>query len=1818
MPSRRGHFCTTLSFCCIRSSSAVLYGLADCSCLYNKGREPWLNIMSDDSFSPMDIDDDLGLGPSSSSSSSSPRRRKSRKRRQAQKGRRTQRSKRARVSLPAAVDAGTSASSRFQPQGRKRSRVDAIMRGIFPTEEAAVLYDRYVDMGTRLLARRDDAFAFTPPRLVTPGEYVPGASGSTTSPAQSLSVAINRVVDETDNVSRPTKRVRSGSEEVDDEDEYHVGASRENPATVPIKYREQGISLTGVTDANRCVLYGTHLVDATGHGWMTYFDQTCRHLRTERERCQRAMRSVSMAEFILDPNTHQVDTPGDLRFRAVQEQLDSFGVVRSPDQRTFHDAMFNATLPLIYGDSWEECSAAVMRLRKIIKVEQEALILAPRRWGKTWAVGMFVASLLLHVPGIKVAVFSPTGRQSGFLKDIILDFVCRARTGRRRIVRDKNEELYVAQHPLPAGKGQHSALAKEWASSPLTSKVHFLPGTVVGTFLRVCARYFVEGVTTEIGHLCRDTPLNLCVGIAPCWSSLYCQARRMRVLCVVSFLFLLLQVSQALLCGNGVGPSMDTEGGCRCTWPYTCDATECEVGGVRCMITYPKADTSIDSNRTVTQHICSGHGFFSRYYGRCMCDFGWETTNNGVSGTQTKHGFYECNIRSTEQGANGPSYPWSTGAVTFSEDAQCDCSMRWTRYAHRTVLYDSSLIRMWGVHVDVLNASSVAVAEQIARQLCYLHYDCLATTIASTSLSEYLYTVKFWAHGTGSIVWTSRLGNSVSTTAYRINRYAWSQSGSTAGCDATTTVDRSHLASTQLALYHATNTGSPTSSTGQNWQHAHFYEYFHRHPELITPYSTCYRAQPATGSQCQYPLCPPLRVGVDVAVTGSHEPCSGNGYCGVPLSHAPVLSRTDQSARVVCTCDVGFSFYTNGDPAYENACQVSNIGQCRDGLPCADASCCNDRGTCELAIDKYESDVSVHCDCGLGIRFHEWTGKFCDTSVCNLALSPSSSCVSTVHGACVQSPNKQDYHCACTYTKESSSAYASSVRVWNATLNTEAVYDEDDANCDATLSASQRFMCYEPLSSTATEPKQGSFECNKRGHCVQVDCTGFDTPETCRSLPQACTWTFTNATFGTCGPWISGTTWTCACFRGWSSNPNWYHGKALGRLDMPEHCSVSSVDCGACNYELGICAKDARGDAVCLCYTDNAGNVMAEGGACHVPLYNETDCIPSYGGTGNAVTFTCACAVNDGPYCNLTCPDVGGVNCDAHDCTPTGSGSCGSAVVNATTCTCSCNDNDVSPSHSVLTSDGYCENPCNGHGIYGFDSSVWKCECVYGSLSVYNGKSTGYTGTSCDVFTCHGSSTWDPTLGSIGECVCSIGHSGSDCSSCLSGYYKDGNGDCVECPDCANGPHAVPSTCESNGSCACPPEYPTELSVVCAVGACVNTTGGNCNGTWGTCNHYDVDQSSPVCDCEPWAYGLVSFGGKHDGDNWWNDCTFDSNGTCSSHGYALSSGSDSECHCDDGFHGNACEFYDDDNSCSATEEWDPATGACQCLFNYFGATCNISCQTQYCNNVTASCLDMASGSDLLTCNCPDHVTVDGQQCAVTYRNQFCNGEGDRPTGGVYGTCDCDQGFLQPDCALTCRTSLCNDHGTCVSGDQVGDLNCTCDDDWITSHCDMHRCSGNGVIVGIGETCNCDNGWVGSTCCQHATDCNGRASVVVSGGECTCDCPLGTEQPHCTHPTNESASNHDVHDILDLTTAIPSSYVHASDVVWIAVVSAVGAVLIGIAVVSIIYLRRRLKLRHKINGTSPPPKSIAHEGGVGGVLRRAQGAFRRRLRSNKKS
>lgn len=84
---------------------------------------------------------------------------------------------------------------------------------------------------------------------------------------------------------------------------------------------------------------------------------------------------------------------------------------RSPQQVQFHDTLIQACARIIYKREFDRDMAAIMERNRWTDVRQERFIGTPRRFGKTWAMAMLAANMLLSIPGFKCCIFA-TGKET--------------------------------------------------------------------------------------------------------------------------------------------------------------------------------------------------------------------------------------------------------------------------------------------------------------------------------------------------------------------------------------------------------------------------------------------------------------------------------------------------------------------------------------------------------------------------------------------------------------------------------------------------------------------------------------------------------------------------------------------------------------------------------------------------------------------------------------------------------------------------------------------------------------------------------------------------------------------------------------------------------------------------------------------------------------------------------------------------------------------------------------------------------------------------------------------------------------------------------------------------------------------------------------------------------------------------------------------------------------------------------------------------------------------------------------------------------------
>ncbi len=178
----------------------------------------------------------------------------------------------------------------------------------------------------------------------------------------------------------------------------------------------------------------------------------------------------------LDANKNVGSSAGDQRLKRFLAMLNNCGWVRHLNQITFHQAFLQACLPHIFREDWEANRVRIMEEMGLTRIRPQVLVVTPRRFGKSVAVAIFVISLLLCVPGIRICLFSTTKRTSGNLVEIIKVCMNNIPGARQRICKETQEELFFAASPLPAGIGPRSTLASQYHTKSDTSKLYAYPG----------------------------------------------------------------------------------------------------------------------------------------------------------------------------------------------------------------------------------------------------------------------------------------------------------------------------------------------------------------------------------------------------------------------------------------------------------------------------------------------------------------------------------------------------------------------------------------------------------------------------------------------------------------------------------------------------------------------------------------------------------------------------------------------------------------------------------------------------------------------------------------------------------------------------------------------------------------------------------------------------------------------------------------------------------------------------------------------------------------------------------------------------------------------------------------------------------------------------------------------------------------------------------------------------------------------------------------------------------------------------------------------
>lgn len=144
------------------------------------------------------------------------------------------------------------------------------------------------------------------------------------------------------------------------------------------------------------------------------FQKFASHIPT---RFERAVRDVS----------NKGECRGDKIVARIRDIFhNGLGIVWGEDQVTVFNAFIFSSLPLIYGNEWNENKA---RLLDEWEKERECpytVVSMARRNGKTFVTSGTVVAMMLAVPGIKVAIFSTCKRTSQMMMSAAVDMLDKA------------------------------------------------------------------------------------------------------------------------------------------------------------------------------------------------------------------------------------------------------------------------------------------------------------------------------------------------------------------------------------------------------------------------------------------------------------------------------------------------------------------------------------------------------------------------------------------------------------------------------------------------------------------------------------------------------------------------------------------------------------------------------------------------------------------------------------------------------------------------------------------------------------------------------------------------------------------------------------------------------------------------------------------------------------------------------------------------------------------------------------------------------------------------------------------------------------------------------------------------------------------------------------------------------------------------------------------------------------------------------------------------------------------------------------------------
>lgn len=127
--------------------------------------------------------------------------------------------------------------------------------------------------------------------------------------------------------------------------------------------------------------------------------------------------------------------------------VDTFDWSRSIQQQQFHDAMFEVALPHIVGkDEYPGLKAKLLLKHNRKEPPLAAMLLCPRRWGKSICVSMALAVLMFMCRNVKILIFSQNQAASAEFMSMVLGYFMQIPGAEHRVLFSSSRRFTVTNH----------------------------------------------------------------------------------------------------------------------------------------------------------------------------------------------------------------------------------------------------------------------------------------------------------------------------------------------------------------------------------------------------------------------------------------------------------------------------------------------------------------------------------------------------------------------------------------------------------------------------------------------------------------------------------------------------------------------------------------------------------------------------------------------------------------------------------------------------------------------------------------------------------------------------------------------------------------------------------------------------------------------------------------------------------------------------------------------------------------------------------------------------------------------------------------------------------------------------------------------------------------------------------------------------------------------------------------------------------------------------------------------------------------------------